>query len=71
MTATLDNTHVVKNIGSLMDEIINHLIQIDDANVEIKLLVEATMPNGTPVNTARAIKEICVTLKVDHFDFDK
>lgn len=71
MTATLDNTRVVKNIGSLMDEIINHLMQIDGAKVELKLLVEAEMPNGTPVNTARAIKENCATLKVDDFGFDE
>lgn len=71
MTATLDNTRVVKNIGNLMDEIINHLMQIDGANVEIKLLVEAHMPDGTPVNIARAIKENCATLKVDDFGFDE
>ena len=71
MTATLDNTRVVKNIGSLMDEIINHLMQIDGAKVELKLLVEAEMPNGTPFNTARAIKENCATLKVDDFGFDE
>lgn len=71
MTATLDNTRVVKNIGNLMDEIINHLMQIDGANVEIKLLVEADMPNGTPVTTVRAIKENCATLKVDDFGFEE
>ena len=71
MTATLDNTRVVKNIGSLMDEIINHLMQIDGAKVELKLLVEAEMPNGTPVNIARAIKENCATLKVDDYGFDE
>ena len=71
MTATLDNTRVVKNIGSLMDEIINHLMQIDGANVEIRLFVEADMPNGTPVNTVRAIKENCATLKVEDFGFDE
>lgn len=71
MTATLDNTRVVKNIGSLMDEIINHLMQIDGAKVELKLLVEAEMPNGTPVNTARVIKENCATLKVDDFGFEE
>ena len=71
MTATLDNTRVVKNVGSLMDEIINHLMQIDGAKVELKLLVEAEMPNGTPVNIARAIKENCATLKVDDFGFDE
>ena len=71
MTATLDNTRVVKNVGSLMDEVINHLMQVDGAHVEIKLLVEAHMPDGTPVNIARAIKENCATLKVDDFGFDE
>ena len=71
MTATLDNTRVVKNIGNLMDEIINHLMQIDGANVEIRLLVEADMPNGTPVTTVRAIRENCATLKVDDFGFEE
>lgn len=42
MVTTLDSTRVVKNIGNLMDEVINHLMQVDGAKVEIKLLVEAT-----------------------------
>lgn len=70
MMTTLDSTRVVKNIGSLMDEVINHLMQVDGANVEIKLLVEATMPNGTPVTTVRAVTENCKTLKVERFEFD-
>jgi hypothetical protein len=70
MTATLDSTRVVKNIGNLMDEVINHLIQVDGAKVEIKLLVEATMPDGAPVPTVRTVTENCKTLKVDDFGFD-
>lgn len=70
MTATLDTTRVVKNIGNLMDEVINHLMQVDGANVEIRLLVEATMPDGTPVSTVRTIQENCKTLKVDDFGFN-
>ena len=70
MTATLDTTRVVKNIGNLMDEVINHLMQVDGANVEIRLLVEATMPDGTPVSTVRTVQENCKTLKVDDFGFN-
>ena len=33
MTTTLDNTRVIKSLGSLMDEVINHLMQINGAKV--------------------------------------
>ena len=68
-TFTLDTTRVVKNVGNLMDEVINHLMQVNGANVEIKLVVEATMPDGTPVTTIRTVTENCRTLKVDDFGF--
>ncbi len=69
LTTTLDNTRVIKNLGSLMDEVINHLMAIDGAKVEIKLLVEATMPDGTSVPIVRTVTENCRTLKVDDFGF--
>ena len=71
MITTLDSTRVVKNIGNLMDEVVNHLMQVEGANVEIKLLVEATMPDGTPVTTVRTVTENCKTLKVESFGFDE
>ena len=70
MTATLDNTRILKNTASLVDEVINHLTQLEGANVEIKLLVEATMTNGTPVSTMRTVMENCRTLKIDDFGFE-
>lgn len=69
MTVTLDTTRVVRNVGSLMDEVINHLMQVEGANVEIKLVVDATMPDGTPVTTVRTVTENCRTLKIDDFGF--
>ena len=71
MTATLDTTRVIKNIGNLMDEVISHLMQVEGANVEIKLLVEATIPDGTPVTTVRTVTENCKTLHVEDFGFDE
>jgi hypothetical protein len=70
MTMTLDNTRVVRNVSNLMDEVINHLMGIDGANVEIRLLVDATMPDGTPVPTVRTVTENCRTLHVEDFGFE-
>ena len=70
MTVTLDNTRVVRNVSNLMDEVINHLMSIDGANVEIRLLVDATMPDGTPVPTVRTVTENCRTLHVEDFGFN-
>ena len=55
---------------TFMDEIINHLTAISGANVEIRLLVDATIPDGTPQGTVRTITENCRTLKVEDFGFD-
>ena len=54
-----------------MDEVINHLMNIDDASVEIKLLVDATMPNGTPVPIVRTVTENCRTLHVEDSGFQE
>ena len=70
MTTTLDNTRVIKSLGSLMDEVINHLMQVNGAKVEIRLLVDATMPDGTPVPTVRTVTENCRTLHVEDFGFN-
>lgn len=71
LTTTLDNTRVIKNVGNLMDEVINHLMNIDGASVEIKLLVDATMPNGTPVPIVRTVTENCRTLHVEDSGFQE
>lgn len=71
MTAALDTTRVIKSIENLMDEVISHLMRAEGANVEIKLLVEAAMPDGTPVTTVRTVTESCKTLHVEDFGFDE
>ena len=53
LATALDSIRVSPNVGNMMDEVINHLMNIDDASVEIKLLVDAIMPNGTPVPIVR------------------
>lgn len=70
MATTLDSTRVIKNISGLMDEVINHLTAINGASVEIKLIVDASIPEGTPQSIVRTITENCKTLKVEDFGFD-
>ena len=70
MATTLDSTRVIKNISGLMDEVINHLTAINGASVEIKLIVDANIPGGTPQSIVRTITENCKTLKVEDFGFD-
>jgi hypothetical protein len=54
-----------------MDEVINHLTGITGGSVEIKLIVDAVIPNGTPQATVRTVTENCKTLKVEDFEFDE
>lgn len=69
MTATIDITRINRDIANLVDEVINHLAHVDGSQVEVKLLVDAYMPNGTPVNDVRTVTENCRTLRVDSCEF--
>ena len=71
MTTRLDSTRVIKNMSSLMDEIINHITSINGSNVEIRLIVDASIPDGVPQAIVRTVTENCKTLKVEDFGFDE
>lgn len=71
MSTAIDNTRVNRDIGRLMDEVINNLMQVDGASVTIRLDVEASMPEGAPVPTVRIVTENCKTLHVESFGFDE
>lgn len=70
MSAKLDNTRVNRDINNLVSEIIQHLMAVDGANVELKLEVEVEAPDGIPSTTVRIVSENCRTLKVTDFGFD-
>lgn len=70
MSAKLDNTRVNRDINNFVSEIIQHLMVIDGANIELKLEVEVTAENGIPSTTVRTVSENCRTLKVSDFEFD-
>ena len=70
MSVKLDNTRVNRDINNYVQEIIQHLMSVDGANVELKLDVEVEAPNGIPSTTVRTVSENCRTMKVTYFGFD-
>ena len=70
LSAKLDNTRINRQVAQLVEEVLNHLTEVDGNNVRVTLEVEADFPNGTPQNTVRTVSENCDTLKVDSFGFD-
>lgn len=70
MSAKLDNTRVNKNVNDYLTEVIQHLMAVDGAVVELTLDVNVSAPGGIPSSTVRTVSENCRTLKIQDFGFD-
>jgi len=70
MSADIDPVRVNKVVSTYVDEIVRYLMQVDGAEVTLKLEVEVDAQNGIPATTVRTISENCKTLKITNFGFD-
>lgn len=70
LTAKLDNTRIGRDVQKLMEEVINHLLNTDGCEVDIRLEVTAHTAQGFPAETVRVVSENSMTLKVDNFGFE-
>lgn len=70
MSAKLDNTRVNKNVNDYLTEVIQHLMAVDGADVELTLEVSVNAPGGIPSTTVRTVSENCRTLKIQNFGFE-
>lgn len=70
MSVKLDTTRVNRDVQTYLQEVIQHLMQVDGANVELKLDVEVEAPSGISAATVRTVSENCKTLKGTDFGFD-
>lgn len=71
MSAKLDNTRVNRDVNNYLQEIIQHLMNVDGSDVELTLEVNVNAPNGIPSTTVRTVSENCRTLKVTDFGFEE
>lgn len=69
MSAKLDNTRVNRDVNNYLQEIIQHLLNVDGSEVELTLEVNVNAQNGIPSTTVRTVSENCRTLKVTDFGF--
>ena len=70
MSAKLDNTRVNKNVNDYLTEVIQHLMAVDGADVELTLEVSVNAQGGIPSTTVRTVSENCRTLKIQNFGFE-
>lgn len=70
MSASVDTTRAIKDIRTIVEEVVSQLNELDGATIELKLDVTARDANGIPVPVTRAISENCKTLGIDDFRFD-
>ena len=70
MTARLDNTRTIRDVDSLMKDIISHLQKLEGSEIEILLDVNFNAPEGVPQDTVRTVNENCRTLRVRSFEFE-
>lgn len=70
MSAKLDNTRVNKNVNDYLTEVIQHLMAVEGAEVELTLEVSANVPEGIPPATVRTVSENCRTLRIQNFGFE-
>lgn len=70
MSARLDNTRINKNVNDYVTEVIQHLMSVDGAEVELILEVSMNAPGGIPDTTVRTVTENCRTLKIQNFGFE-
>lgn len=70
MSAKLDTTRVNRDVNNYVQEIIQHLMAVDGSDVELRLEVNVSAPDGIPSNVVRTVSENCRTLKITNFGFD-
>ncbi|MDR1011650.1 MAG: DUF499 domain-containing protein [Opitutaceae bacterium] len=65
----LDPTRMNRDAGVISQEVVQHLVALLGANVEVQLDVQATLPEGFKPETIRTIRENCQTLKFGQHEF--
>lgn len=69
-SVTLDPTRVGRDAGKIAEEVITHLVGLLGSSVEVTLEISAKMPDGTPENVLRTVRENSRALKFDQAGFE-
>ena len=70
MDVELDNTRLIKNFNDCINEVVSSLMNLPNVEVSVRLVVDATAPEGIPMYLKENLSGNCQSLKAKHFDFD-
>lgn len=68
---SLNTLRIGKDAGRIAEEVVQHLISLPEATVEVSFEIQAYVPDGVPDEIVRAVKENCRELKFKSFDFEE
>jgi predicted AAA+ superfamily ATPase len=67
----LDPTRLPRDASQIADEIVQHLVKLNQAEVEVHLEIHAQIPDGAPDDVVRTVTENCRTLKFTSHGFEQ
>jgi hypothetical protein len=67
----LDATRLGRDASNIAQEVVQHLVGLMGAEVEITLEIQARIPDGAPDNVVRWVTENCRALKFDNHGFEE
>lgn len=67
----VDAQRVHRELETIVDEVLQHLTSLPDADVNVTLEINARNPQGFDDTTVRTVSENSCTLKFDQFGFEK
>jgi predicted AAA+ superfamily ATPase len=70
-SVSLDSARLGRDAGRVAEEIVQHLVGLPGADVEIHLEIQASIPGGAPDNVVRTVTENCRTLKFKTHGFEE
>ncbi len=68
---TLNPVRLGRDAADMANEVVQHLMKLPGARVEVTLEIQAEIPNGAPDDVVRTVSENCRTLKFATFDFEE
>ena len=68
-SVALDPVRANKDIADIVDNVVQHLVS--EGEVQLRLEIEADMPDGAPDNVVRTVNENAKVLKFDSFGFEE
>jgi predicted AAA+ superfamily ATPase len=67
----VDPARLGRDAGRIAEEVVQHLVGLVGADVEIHLEIQAEIPDGAPENIVRTVTENCRTLKFKTHGFEE